>query len=396
MTDGAATTATGARPEFVTLDEFVAVDEPGAEPLAASPGGGTVIPAGGLVMVYGNGGAGKTTLLVDACFHLAAGVAWLGVTPTRPLTVLWIENEGPRPEFRKKLRAKLAAWDGPHVGATFHVHESPWGAFDFRSAEQRDALVQRIHDTDADIVVAGPVKAIGMTGGGTDDDIGGFLACIGDVQDDAAAAGRRPTFLLVHHENRAGQISGAWESRPDTLIHVQAQGHGRTRAFWQKCRWSSELHGTAWPLLWRDREGFELEAKPDVTDDTIADEILAAVRANPGASWRTVRDAVTGSATDCARVRDTLLAAGRLVNHAARSGYFNLWHPDDPASGSEPGTTLEPPLVPLADDGTERSGSAVPAIKGTAERTAPLPGPASREDDDLERLADLGRELGLA
>ena len=31
--------------EYVTLEEFVAVDEPGAEPLAASSDGGSVIPA---------------------------------------------------------------------------------------------------------------------------------------------------------------------------------------------------------------------------------------------------------------------------------------------------------------------------------------------------------------
>ena len=35
------------------------------------------------------------------------------VKPARKLTVVWVENEGPRPEFRKKLRRKVAAWGGP-------------------------------------------------------------------------------------------------------------------------------------------------------------------------------------------------------------------------------------------------------------------------------------------
>src|SRR5206468_3526077 len=103
----------GVSGEYVTLEEFVAVDEPGAEPLATGSDGGSIIPAGGLVVAYGNGGAGKTTALIDAAMHFCAGSSWLGlVTPARPLRVVWIENEGPRPEFRKKLGVKLAAWEG--------------------------------------------------------------------------------------------------------------------------------------------------------------------------------------------------------------------------------------------------------------------------------------------
>src|SRR5262249_45422513 len=157
--------------EYVTLEEFVAVDEPGAEPLASSTDGGSVIPAGGLVVVYGNGGAGKTTALVDLAFHLAAGIPWLDlVTPTRPLTIVQVENEGPRPEFRRKLGAKLVAWDGPSIRHRIHIHEHPWEGFSFRDDLARAALIQRIQDTEADVLIAGPVKGIGMQGGGTDDD----------------------------------------------------------------------------------------------------------------------------------------------------------------------------------------------------------------------------------
>ena len=75
------------RIEVNTLEEFAAVDEPGAEPILG--GADTnLIPEGGDVMVYGEGGAGKTTFTLDGGFHLGAGVDWL-----------WIQGQtGPCPD----------------------------------------------------------------------------------------------------------------------------------------------------------------------------------------------------------------------------------------------------------------------------------------------------------
>src|SRR5262245_24303203 len=105
----------------MTAEQFVANPEPQAEPIAVDAEGNTVIPAAGLGFVYGNGGAGKTTLLLDAAMHLSAGVPWLGgvITPTRPLRVGWIENEGPREEFRRKLERKLTSWRERKAGGHF-------------------------------------------------------------------------------------------------------------------------------------------------------------------------------------------------------------------------------------------------------------------------------------
>jgi hypothetical protein len=70
------------------------------------------------------------------------------------------------------------------------------------------------------------------------------------------------TVVLAHHENKAGDVAGAWEGVPDTLAHVQARGNGATRLLWQKVRWGTSLHGKAWTLLWRDGEGFEVDEAP--------------------------------------------------------------------------------------------------------------------------------------
>ena len=52
----------------------------------------------------------------------------------------------------------------------------------------------------------------------------------------------------------------------------------------------AQLHGTTTQLVWADGESFTVEAKPEVTEDTMADELLEAVRAHPGDSWTKIRD----------------------------------------------------------------------------------------------------------
>ncbi len=325
---------------FVPLEEFAAVDEPGADPLVSDLGRtGAVIPAGGLLLVYGDGGAGKTTLLIDLTLHLAAGIDWCGVlAPARPLQIAWIENEGPRPMMRVKVLRKLESWPGPAPDGRISVQDKPWAAFSFRDEDLRNDLAAWIDQLEIDLLVVGPLSRIGMEGGGTSDDIRNFLDLVEAAR---ARCERPPAILIVHHENRAGQVSGAWEREPDSLIHIQGQGHGRTRVFWQKIRWCSALHATSTHLLWAEGESFTVEDKPEVNDDTIAADILAALLELPGSSWSKIRRRVTGNASEAARVRDQLLASGRIVNTAKRDGFFNLWNADDPATRSEPGTTLE-------------------------------------------------------
>ncbi len=362
--------------EFVTFAEFVSHPVPQAEPLVTDPDGATVIPAAGLTIVYGTGGAGKTTLILDAACHFAAGVPWLdGLgTPARALHVLWIENEGPREEFRRKLERKLSSWGGRIPDDHLVVMSSPWAAFDLRSEDHREHLAATIDAAAIDLVIVGPLSRLGMEGGGTPDDVRAFVALLEDVQ---TRAERPVSIAVLHHENRAGQISGAWEGAPDLLVHVQAQGHGRTRLFWQKSRWSSALHGTSNHLLWQDGEGFAIEDRPEVTDATIAEGLLAAALEHAGASWRQLREGVTGNATDAARVRDKLLADGILVNTGTTHN-FKLWAASDPAltnSGSEAGTTPEPLGFPTPDGAGEWSGSPVPWSIGNREQNhTPEPG----------------------
>jgi hypothetical protein len=303
--------------DIVAVEDFVAVDEPGATALLGD-GEAALIPEDGDVMVYGDGGAGKTTLCIDLAFHLAAGDEWLGVNVARPVRVLLIENEGPRPLFRRKLRRKLEGWHGSALGGRVEVFTEPWGEFAFTDPACQQTLATKIREREIDVVFVGPVTRSGMEEAGTLQEVRDFMMLVAGVR---RLAERRVAFILIHHENKGGKVSGAWEGSGDTLLHVSAQGNGRTRLYVQKARWSSAHHAATLHLRWTGVEGFELEEAPELDDETLAEMLLAAIRENPGLSWTRVEEATPGVSRERRRnVRDGLFVARRILNVVKEQG----------------------------------------------------------------------------
>ena len=260
----------GAGPEqselaIVPLEEFIEVDEPGAAALVGDPDN-VLIPEGGDVMFYGDGGAGKTTLSIDLACHLAAGQDWLEIPVSRPVRVLIIENEGPRPLLRKKLRRKAQAWKGASLEGRISVFERPWGQFTFATDQWRAELAQIVKAHEIDVLIAGPLTRIGMDSAGTLQEVAAFLRLIQDVR----AQSRPLTVGLIHHEGKNGTVSGAWEGSGDTLLHVEARGNGYTSVHVQKARWSSAHHNTTIELAWTDGEGFRLKEPRSLLDEIAA------------------------------------------------------------------------------------------------------------------------------
>jgi hypothetical protein len=182
-----------------------------------------------------------------------------------------------------------------------------------------------------------------MNEAGTLQETRDFSGLLADVR---AIAGRPITFTLIHHENKGGQVSGAWEGAGDTLLHVQGQGHGRTRLVVQKARWASGWHGKALQLAWADGESFT--AADDTPDDNvIADKLIAAARASGGSSWNTIQTAIGGNAPRSRQVCKQLLDGGRLVdaNAAKATKTLALWDAEDPACPTrlDTGHTLDTP-----------------------------------------------------
>lgn len=385
----------------VTLDDFVAVEEAGATALLGDADS-ALIPENGDVMIYGDGGAGKTTLAVDFVCHLAAGDPWLGIAVARPVRVLLIENEGPRPMFRAKLRRKRDAWQGSPLDDRILVLDEPWSQITLASEHYRQELADLISGLALDVIVLGPVTRAGMNEAGTLQEVRDFMLFIADVR---RRAGRPVAFILVHHENKGGKVSGAWEGAGDTLLHVQGQGTGSTRLYVQKARWSSLHHATTMQLIWTPGEGFALNDAPERDDDTIADEILEAALANPGGSWTDISEHISGKDGRLRLIRDRLITAGRLVN-TGKVLRPKLWNAADPTlqttlHGNRPGRDESGTVPPSAPEEKthEPEPSPVPPYRGRERDGSLLPRPnGAAEDgsDEQERIEQLGEKLGLS
>lgn len=304
--DGVEPPVAGFAIEVDRVETFSTVDEPGAEALLGDRDN-ALIPAGGDVMVYGNGGAGKTTMLVDGALHLNAGRDWLDIPVQRAVRVLLIENEGPRPLLRRKLRRRLDAWDGDT--SNLHVLRSPWAKLTLASEEWRAALAHTIDEHEIDVIIAGPLTRIGMDSAGTLQDVVAFTALLADLR---SRCTRILTVVLIHHESKSGAVSGAWEGAGDTLLHVKAAGPGHTLMTVQKARWASEYHGKTYKLQWTPGGGYEPEADRDLAAEI--EELLA------DGAWLTIEEIRTAVKAGTATVRETLEDDGGSERFEMRSG----------------------------------------------------------------------------
>jgi hypothetical protein len=124
---------------------------------------------------------------------------------------------------------------------------------------------------------------------------------------------RKVAFVLLHHDNRAGTISGRFEPVVDTLIHV-ASANRKTTLSIEKARNASKWHGKTYDLAWESGEAFAVEAK-ETGEAEVWQRIAQAVHDQPGSSWASIKKLVSGVGDEIkTKVRDDHLATGDLVN----------------------------------------------------------------------------------
>ena len=292
---------------IVTWREFVAQEEDDPEVLVGDVDQ-ALIPMGCDVMAYGDGGSGKTTLLLHLACCLGAGQPWLGMKVSRRFRALLIESEGPRTMYRRKLKRKVEAWHGTPFDDHVSVFACPWARFKFNSEGCRDALVEKIRALQIDVLIAGPLVELGMDEAGTLQEVRAFMRLVADVR---ARCGRPITVILIHHENKSGAVSGAWEGAGDVLLHTIEAGSGHTTLHIQKARWASELHRTTLKLKWTPGESFEVASAQDLLAKVL--ELLA------GDVWLTAKEIRKAVEAGEAEVHDLLTKDHREL-FVVRSG----------------------------------------------------------------------------
>jgi hypothetical protein len=74
-------------------------------------------------------------------------------------------------------------------------------------------------------VFFGPLMDSGMNEAGTSQQVREFAALLREVR---AASGTRVSFIALHYENVAGEVSGRWKEAVETLLHLKSRGNGKT------------------------------------------------------------------------------------------------------------------------------------------------------------------------
>jgi hypothetical protein len=242
----------GERPELTgpfaqPLAEFIADKRDAPEPLLGTADD-CIFPALGLALLIAKGGKGKTTFCVEAALHLASGIDYLGLAVNRPLTILFIENEGPREPFRRKLERRLATWPHELAGAIY-VYDQNWGHARLDLPEFVARLNAFCVEHDIDLVIGDPLDSLGMDGEGSPSETRAMV-------DRFKAAGlfTARAWFVPHHgrkesvQDAVDEASGAWGGRPDAMLALEKRKDNQARLTFAKVRWQARERN---PLLAR-------------------------------------------------------------------------------------------------------------------------------------------------
>lgn len=290
----------GDPPTIVSLHHFINEHEEAPTPLMGDPEE-TLLPAGGLLIIGGEGGATKTTLTLDAIAHVCSGADWIGYPTGRPLRALIIENEGPRPQFRSKLRAKTESWPGDDFQHNVYIWEDPWATFNFSLPEHRNHLIDFTTDRQIDLVVADPLDSLGVEGAGTPENTRTFIA---HLRGCGLHNPLRPlAFWILHHYNKIPggtiiqRLSGAWGGHPDAIIGLELGDGQTTKLTWGKLRHATPPKEKTIILAWDlETRGFTpLEKAPAISVEELRAKVLDYVETHPGEAQSTIENAVGGS-----------------------------------------------------------------------------------------------------
>lgn len=248
------------RPFAQPLSDFIADRREAPEPLVGTADD-CIIPALGFVLLIAKGGKGKTTFCVEFALHLASGIDYLGLEIPRPLNVLFIENEGPREPFRRKLERKLESWE-PELGGQIYVYDQTWGHARLDVPEFVSRLNEFCAEKGIDMVIGDPLDSLGMEGEGSPSETRAMV----DRFKDAGLFSER-SWTVPHHSRKESvqdavdEAAGAWSGRPDAMLALEKRADNKARLTFAKIRWQG-----------RERHPYVLDFDPETETYTFVKE----------------------------------------------------------------------------------------------------------------------------
>ena len=175
------------------------------------------IAQGDVVLLAGQEGAGKSWMTLEVAIAGGGGRPILGrFRPWKLLTTLVVDEENPRDEVHRRLRALKLAWGIPASELADRVMVSrPCQGFTFRSEGYTKALIELVEKRRPDLIILDSATALSNA---VDDNRAlhtrrFFHDCLYPLRDVCGS-----TILLIHHMNKA-----SWQTVP------MLQGIGQVR-----------------------------------------------------------------------------------------------------------------------------------------------------------------------
>ena len=171
-------------------------------------------------------------------------------------------------------------------------------------------------------MTANPTLGLGVAASGRPDETQQFV----DWLVECGLKGER-AFWLLHHENKAGQISGDWGRHPDTKVSLQQDGNRpRTKLDWAKTRWATLTQETepakVSMLEWiTETQGYSVTELDTVgaSDAELEERIADYLAEHPLSSTTTVETEVKGTAS---RIRKRARRAAIRLRRGQKRGRF--------------------------------------------------------------------------
>jgi hypothetical protein len=200
---GATARSADQRFEAVQIDDFNAIEFPDHLWHIEN-----VVPSQGVGLIGASNKSGKSLFCIQLGLCLAAGIPWWGRTVARPISTLYIEEEGALKAIQERtVRIKAALGIGP--GVRFYVAARRKARLDTPEgiAELRALIV--LHG--AEVVFIGPFAAVAHVADENGAaDIGPIMSELNDIATDLDT-----TVYLVHHARKA---TGNGMRRPGSVL----------------------------------------------------------------------------------------------------------------------------------------------------------------------------------